>query len=102
MPECFGNVQYYGMGKEENLSDLYAQSIIGIYDTTVAEMHEPYIRPQDAGNRCKVRYLTLTDDEATASNSLIRAAISTSMQGITPRSCFRKQSIRRICATSTP
>ena len=26
-------------------------------------MHEPYIRPQDAGNRCKVRYLTLTDDE---------------------------------------
>ncbi len=63
MPESFGNVQYYGMGKEENLSDLYAQSIIGIYDTTVAEMHEPYIRPQDAGNRCKVRYLTLTDDE---------------------------------------
>lgn len=62
MPEGFNNVEYYGMGECENLSDLYAQAIVGVYNTTVEEMHEPYIKPQDAGNRCKVRYLTVTDD----------------------------------------
>lgn len=63
MPKTFRNVEYYGMGDCENLCDLYAQAIVGIYNTTVAEMHEPYIRPQDAGNRTMVRYLTVTDDD---------------------------------------
>ncbi|MBQ8015511.1 MAG: hypothetical protein IJ264_04925 [Clostridia bacterium] len=62
MPEKFNNIEYYGMGPDENLSDLYAQSIIGVYETTVDEMHEPYIRPQDSGNRTKVRYLNVTDN----------------------------------------
>lgn len=63
MPENFRNVEYYGMGPDENLSDLYAQSIVGVYETTVEAMHEPYIRPQDAGNRTQVRYVKITDSE---------------------------------------
>ena len=63
MPENFRNIEYFGMGPDENLSDLYAQAMVGIYNTTVEEMHEPYIRPQDAGNRTKVRYLAVTDNE---------------------------------------
>lgn len=63
MPESFNNIEYYGMGPDENLSDLYAHAIVGVYNTTVEDMHEPYIRPQDSGNRCKVRYLTVTDAE---------------------------------------
>lgn len=63
MPENFRNIEYFGMGPDENLSDLYAQAMVGIYNTTVEEMHEPYIRPQDAGNRTKVRYLAVTDSE---------------------------------------
>lgn len=63
MPKEFRNIEYYGMGPDENLSDLYAQSMIGIYETTVEEMYEPYIRPQDSGNRTKVRYLAVTDNE---------------------------------------
>ena len=61
MPESFTNIEYYGMGPDENLSDLYAHAMVGVYNTTVEEMHEPYVRPQDAGNRCKVRYLAVTD-----------------------------------------
>ncbi len=61
MPEEFNNIEYYGMGPDENLCDLYAQSMVGVYETAVDEMHEPYIRPQDAGNRTKVRYLKVTD-----------------------------------------
>lgn len=63
MPENFRYIEYFGMGPDENLSDLYAQAMVGIYNTTVEEMHEPYIRPQDAGNRTKVRYLAVTDNE---------------------------------------
>ncbi len=63
MPNEFTNIEYYGMGPDENLCDLYAQAMVGVYNTTVEEMHEPYIRPQDAGNRCKVRYLAVTDNE---------------------------------------
>ncbi len=62
MPAEFTNVEYYGMGPDENLCDLYAQSMVGIYETTVDEMYEPYIRPQDSGNRTQVRYLSVTDD----------------------------------------
>ena len=63
MPESFNNIEYYGMGPEENLTDYYAQSIIGIYETTVEEMYEPYIRPQEHGNRCRVRYVKVTDSD---------------------------------------
>lgn len=64
MPEAFKNVEYYGMGDCENLCDFYAQAIVGVYNTNVEEMYEPYIRPQDSGNRTMVRYLTVTDDNS--------------------------------------
>ncbi len=63
MPEEFSNIEYFGMGPDENLCDLYAQAMVGIYNTSVEEIHEPYIRPQDAGNRTKTRYLAVTNDE---------------------------------------
>ncbi len=61
MPEEFSNIEYYGMGPDENLSDYYAQSITGIYSTNVDEMYEPYIFPQESGNRCKIRFVKVTD-----------------------------------------
>ena len=63
MPKEFGNVEYYGLGPVENLPDYKAQSVIGIYDTKVEDMYEPYVRPQESGNRCEIRYVALTDDE---------------------------------------
>ncbi len=62
MPKEFNNIEYFGMGPDENLCDIYAQSMVGVYNTTIDEMHEPYIRPQDFGNRTKVRYLSVTDE----------------------------------------
>ena len=63
MPESFSNVVYYGMGPVENLPDYYAQSLVGIYETTVSDMYEPYIRPQESGNRCRIRYFDIKDGE---------------------------------------
>ena len=61
MPHGFEQVEYYGLGEAETLSDFTPQATVGIYSTTVSDMHEPYIRPQDSGNRTQVRWMKLTD-----------------------------------------
>lgn len=57
------NAEYFGLGEKENLPDLKAQSIVGIYSATVPELDVPYIRPQDNGNHGECRYLKLTDEK---------------------------------------
>lgn len=48
-------VEYYGMGPDENYLDMNRHTKMGMYKTTVQEMHFPYIRPQDCGNRTNVK-----------------------------------------------
>ena len=63
LPAEFKDVEYYGRGSAENLPDLKAQSPMGIFRSTVHEMHEPYIMPQDNGEHCNVKWLDVSDDE---------------------------------------
>ena len=49
----------------ENLPDMNAQAPVGIYESTVPEMHENYIKPQDNGNHGGTKYLRLTDTTGT-------------------------------------
>lgn len=58
----FDNFKWYGRGPWENYSDRNTASLIGIYQSTVAEQFFPYIRPQETGNKTDVRWATLTDD----------------------------------------
>ena len=62
LPKAFSNVEYYGRGEKENMCDFNAQSPVGLYQNTVAGMHENYIKPQDNGNHGGTKYLTLTDE----------------------------------------
>lgn len=62
LPKAFSNVEYYGRGEKENMCDFNAQSPVGLYKSTVAEMHENYIKPQDNGNHGGTKHLTLTDE----------------------------------------
>ncbi|MBR3815907.1 MAG: hypothetical protein IKJ27_04195 [Clostridia bacterium] len=57
------NVEYYGLGELENLNDFRAQSIVGKYKSTVADMCVDYIKPQDSGNHGRTRWLTVTDND---------------------------------------
>ena len=65
LPRAFSNVYYYGRGVAENLPDMNAQAPVGIYESTVPEMHENYIKPQDNGNHGGTKYLRLTDAAGT-------------------------------------
>ncbi len=62
MPSEYNQVEYYGRGEKEALNDFKAHSYVGIYKSTVAEMHEPYCRPQDNSNHCDTRYLSVKND----------------------------------------
>jgi len=59
LPAQMSEVEYYGLGETENLCDFKQQSVLGIYRANVADMHEPYIKPQDNGNHSMTRWLRL-------------------------------------------
>lgn len=55
------NVEWYGRGPQANYPDRKTGYRVGIYDTTVADMYEPYLIPQDFGLRTENRWVRLTD-----------------------------------------
>jgi beta-galactosidase len=53
---------WFGRGPWENYSDRKAAALVGRYTSTVSDQYVPYIMPQEHGNKCDVRWLTLTGD----------------------------------------
>ena len=56
---AFKTVAWYGRGPHENYIDRNEGAAFGIYEKTVADMHTPYIRPQENGYRTDTRWLSL-------------------------------------------
>jgi len=54
------DVRYFGLGPRENYIDKRRASYIGLFDTTVAELYEPYLRPQENGAHSGCEYLKLS------------------------------------------
>lgn len=57
----FSSVKYFGRGPQENYSDRKSGLMLGLYCTTPAEMMTHYVVPQENGNRCDVRWISLLD-----------------------------------------
>jgi beta-galactosidase len=53
--------QWYGRGPFGTYPDRKTGAKIGIYSGTVDELYEPYLIPQDHGNKTDVRWAKLTD-----------------------------------------
>jgi len=64
LPESFARVTYRGYGPYESYADKHRASRYGKFDTTVAELHEDYIRPQENGSRWGCRQVILSDGDA--------------------------------------
>ncbi|MGB8490608.1 MAG: glycoside hydrolase family 2 TIM barrel-domain containing protein [Bacteroidales bacterium] len=56
-------VRWYGRGPQENYPDRKSGYRIGEYSSTVADMYEPYLIPQDYGLRTDNRWVKITDKE---------------------------------------
>lgn len=61
--EDFKNVTWYGRGPQENYPDRKSGYPIGIYNSLVDDMYEPYLKPQDYGLRTDTRWLKLCDNK---------------------------------------
>ncbi len=78
----FDRFTWFGRGPQENYIDRKTGYPVARYSTSVADQYVPYILPQEHGNHCDVRWLTLTDGQGlgvkfTAANpGLIEASAS--------------------------
>ncbi len=59
----FNTFTWYGRGPWENYVDRKEDAFIGVWKGDVADQAFPYYRPQEAGNKTDVRWLTLTDKD---------------------------------------
>lgn len=57
------NVEWYGRGPHENYQDRKTSSPIGIYRTKTWDWFTHYVRPQENGNRCDIRWLSLKNQQ---------------------------------------
>lgn len=60
LPSDFSNVTWYGRGIHENYPDRKLGEPIGIYSLPITDFQTEYVRPQDNGNRCDVRWFSIS------------------------------------------
>ena len=57
------NMRYYGRGPWENYIDRCSGSDIAYWESTVTDQYVEYVRPQDNGYKCDVRWVAFVDAE---------------------------------------
>ena len=63
MPGQFSNIDYYGLGPDENYCDRYSSSLMGHYVQRVEDQyHYGYARPQESGTKTHLKWWKMTDD----------------------------------------
>lgn len=58
--QSFYSLEYLGRGPHENYIDRNKSADIGVFKTDINNLYEPYLKPQEHGNRTDVRYAKLT------------------------------------------
>jgi beta-galactosidase len=61
VPADYDQLEWYGMGPEENYSDRNRGSRLGIFKNQVSNNLSDYVMPQESGNRTGVRWVNLTN-----------------------------------------
>lgn len=61
--KSLSNVEWYGAGPHENYVDRKTSAAMGIYHSTVNDWITPYVRPQENGNRCDLRWINFANND---------------------------------------
>lgn len=59
----FEKLKWYGNGKHQTYSDIMNSGRVKVYESTVDEEFVDYVRPQENGNKTKVRWMSLTNEK---------------------------------------
>jgi beta-galactosidase len=59
LPAEFDNMTWLGRGPQENYADRKTGANIGKYNASVWQQYHPYVRAQETGNKCDVRWVAL-------------------------------------------
>jgi evolved beta-galactosidase subunit alpha len=59
----YRDITWYGRGPSESYPDSKRSQLMGLYETTVADMHTDYVYPQENGSRCDTSFLSLAKGE---------------------------------------
>ena len=62
LPAEYTQIRYYGRGPWENYPDRKRSAFLGEYEMPLSEYETEYIRPQDNGNRCDIRWFEIGSD----------------------------------------
>ena len=65
LPADMTHIAYYGRGPWENYPDRKRSAFIGRYEMPLADYQTEYVRPQDNGNRCDVRWFEIGSEQQT-------------------------------------
>ncbi|MFB6343755.1 glycoside hydrolase family 2 TIM barrel-domain containing protein [Saccharicrinis sp. FJH62] len=57
----YDDIEWYGRGPQENYIDRRQGAPVAVYDMPIEEFMEPYVMPQENGNRTDVRWMYLND-----------------------------------------
>ena len=61
LPAEYEMMSWLGRGPQENYADRKSGTLIGRYQSTVWDTFHPYVRAQETGNHCDVRWVALRD-----------------------------------------
>ncbi len=61
LPPRLERMRWYGRGPDENYVDRCTGSFVGIYESTASAQYVDYVRPQDNGYKCDVRWVEFFD-----------------------------------------
>ena len=85
----FEEVQWYGRGPMENYPDRKDAAFLGIYDSTVTDMAEHYVRTQSMGERTDTRWLKFSSEDGRTVTFKAEGTFDFSAQHFTDEDLYR-------------
>jgi beta-galactosidase len=65
LPSDYTHIRYYGRGPWENYPDRKRSAFLSEYEMPLSDYETEYIRPQDNGNRCDIRWFEISPQTST-------------------------------------
>ena len=63
LPAGFTQMHWYGRGPHESYVDRKQSALVGLYGGLIDDQFEPYVRPQETGNKHETRWATILDNQ---------------------------------------